>query len=96
MASALEVQILFKLPVIPRPILRVLNLSLDAILNWAKGDSFSARVGRVASAVVVYCVWQERSQRIFQKYIELQGLYLKTLTTILGDKTWGLDDKVMI
>lgn len=40
-----------------------------ALMRWAVGSTFRARVGRLVFNVSVYCLWQERNQRIFDRHI---------------------------
>lgn len=65
------------------------DLETKTMLKWARGGRFQARVGRISLAVAVYCISQERNQRIFQnKY--------RNVDTILGDIESSVQAKVWI
>lgn len=60
----------------------------NAMLNWASGISVKARVGRVAFAVVVYSIWQERNYRIFQNHYRTVNKVLKDVDNYFRARMW--------
>lgn len=40
---------------------------VEMAINHYKGSSVLARIGRLAMSVVIYCIWQGRNYRVFQR-----------------------------
>lgn len=55
------------------------DLEVAAMLQRTRGNSFEVRVGRLTSAAVVYIIWQERNQRIFQNKFRTENGVLRIL-----------------
>ena len=62
---------------------------LSEVVNRFKGDSLMARVGRLVFAVVIYCIWQERNQRIFGGTWKLHTQLNKEIEQYVCAKAWN-------
>lgn len=71
---------------------------VEDLLNWTKGSSLQARLGRLSFAVVVYCVWQEWNQRIFQRKFRTEAVVLVDIESYLRAKAckWSVIRCVLI
>ena len=55
----------------------------ETMLKWARGGRVQARVGCISLAVAVYCIWQERNQRIFQHNYRTVDTVLRDIDRVL-------------
>ena len=69
------------------------DMVVDDLLVWSKGSSLQSRLGKLTLAVVVYCVWQERNQRIFTRQFRTEEAVLLDIESYLRAKTykWSVD-----
>lgn len=63
-----------------------------ALLNF-KGKHLEPRIGKLAMATAIYCVWQERNQRIFQQRIRSNVQVLKDIEGYVKAKAWLWESK---
>ena len=54
-----------------------------------KGGKFTARIGRLAFNVIVYCLWQERNNMIFSSTCRTEYAVLKDVEYYIVAKMWN-------
>ena len=62
---------------------------LEAAVNSFKGNSLFARLGRCCFAITVYCIWQERNQRIFQGKYRIEDVIIRDVDSYIKARTWN-------